>query len=321
MPGEGLRVGSLFAGIQSAGSISVSSEQECTPPGKSSRTPTASPSSPSTSPTPIDTRMCERSEPTTSPPSISFAGDFLVRTSASPAREPGSTESARVFGPSSLGSLASFDPATSSWKTSQLSLETNGLDEFSETWPRAGSMRSGTAYLLRPLAPLTAGTGSGLWPTPKVATNRTSHESITREGHWSAPGLEQAAELSEGILPREVESLEEIKSPAARALWPTPKATDADRGGRGDLLQTVRGNESPSGHFKTPTAAPFSHGGSGGELHKQVAPSGGPLNPQFVAWLMGFPIDWASLLPSETPWSRRSRSGSGDESSTTKRAA
>jgi hypothetical protein len=38
---------------------------------------------------------------------------------------------------------------------------------------------------------------------------------------------------------------------------PTPKATDADRGGRGDLLQVARGNPSPSGHFKmlpTPTA-------------------------------------------------------------------
>jgi hypothetical protein len=102
--------------------------------------------------------------------------------------------------------------------------------------------------------------------------------------------------------------------------WATPKATDADRGGRGDLIQQVRGNESPSGHFKTPTAAPFSHGGSGGELHKQVAPSGGPLNPQWVAWLMGFPIDWTSLPPSATPSSRRSRSGSATASSNGKAA-
>lgn len=35
------------------------------------------------------------------------------------------------------------------------------------------------------------------WPTPKVTTNRTSRHSITGDGHWSAPGLEeQAAELS-----------------------------------------------------------------------------------------------------------------------------
>jgi len=97
-------------------------------------------------------------------------------------------------------------------------------------------------------------------------------------------------------------------------LWPTPKATDADRGGRGDLIQAVRGNESPSGHFKTPTSEPFSHGGSGGELHKQVAPSGGPLNPPWVAWLMGFPIDWTNLPLSATPSSPKSRSGSDGES-------
>ena len=36
--------------------------------------------------------------------------------------------------------------------------------------------------------------------------------------------------------------------------WATPKATDAERGGRGDLLQQVRGNPSPSGHFKMPDA-------------------------------------------------------------------
>jgi len=39
-------------------------------------------------------------------------------------------------------------------------------------------------------------------------------------------------------------------------LWATPTATLAHRGGRGDLIQQVRGNPSPSGHFKlvpTPT--------------------------------------------------------------------
>jgi hypothetical protein len=58
-------------------------------------------------------------------------------------------------------------------------------------------------------------------------------------------------------------------------LLPTPKATDADRGGRGDLLQ--RGNQSPSGHFKTwPTPhgicqpGPRRPGPSGNELGRAV---------------------------------------------------
>jgi hypothetical protein len=88
-----------------------------------------------------------------------------ARTSPTPARAQGSTVPARVFGPSTHDSFASYDPATSSWRTSQLSLlEDSG--EFSETWPRAGMTRSGTAYRLPPLAPLTGGTASGLLPTP-----------------------------------------------------------------------------------------------------------------------------------------------------------
>ena len=54
-------------------------------------------------------------------------------------------------------------------------------------------------------------------------------------------------------------------------------------------------NRERAGGVSLPTSAPFSHGGSGGELHKQVAPNGGPLNPQWVAWLMGFPPRWCEV--------------------------
>jgi hypothetical protein len=97
--------------------------------------------------------------------STSSAEASPARTSATPARAPGSTERARVFGQSTPAWLASFDPDTSSWRTSQLSL-LGGLDEFSGTWPRSGMTRSGTAFQLQPLAPLTAETDSGLLPTP-----------------------------------------------------------------------------------------------------------------------------------------------------------
>ena len=85
--------------------------------------------------------------------------------SASPDEAKDSTMKARVFGPRSSDSFASWDPDTSSWRTSQLSL-LGGYGEFSETWPRAGMTRSGTAFRLQPLAPLTRGIASGLLPTP-----------------------------------------------------------------------------------------------------------------------------------------------------------
>src|SRR3990167_5968957 len=47
-----------------------------------------------------------------------------------------------------------------------------------------------------------------------------------------------------------------LKNAVMGALMPTPRATDADRGGRGDLIQAVRGNRNR--HFTLPTPRPCS---------------------------------------------------------------
>lgn len=134
-------------------------------------------------------------------------------------------------------------------------------------------------------------------------------------------------------------------------LWPTIRSTDGDRGGRGDLIQAIRGN--PNSHYKTwPTPHGFSkdgrsNGPSGNELGRAVNQSfptpvstsatggrkgldggsdarqrlvedhgeeamkeltGGSLNPSWVEWLMGWPIEWTALNPLATdkflPWLR-----------------
>jgi hypothetical protein len=64
-------------------------------------------------------------------------------------------------------SLASFDPTSSSWRTSQLCLD-GASEPFSETWPRSGLMLSGIAYPLPTLVPDNFGTEFGLWPTPNA---------------------------------------------------------------------------------------------------------------------------------------------------------
>ena len=61
--------------------------------------------------------------------------------------------------------LANFDPATSSWRTSQRCL-VEEWTVFSETWPRSGMTQNGIAYQLQPLAPLMRETEFGLLPTP-----------------------------------------------------------------------------------------------------------------------------------------------------------
>lgn len=88
------------------------------------------------------------------------------------------TEPAAGYGAKSLDLLASYDPASSSWKTSQHSLD-GGLTAFSETWPRSGMMRNGIAYQLAPLVEARNEIGSGLLPTlPKTESHDCSQASI-----------------------------------------------------------------------------------------------------------------------------------------------
>ncbi len=123
------------------------------------------------------------------------AAAFPARISATPAREQDSPGRARVFGQSTPALLANFDPDTCSWRTSQLCL-LEGSALFSETWPRSGLMRSGIASRLPPLAPLTAGTGSGSSriPTPTVgdsksAANATAGRTDPNSKHHSGTTL------------------------------------------------------------------------------------------------------------------------------------
>ena len=118
-------------------------------------------------------------------------------------------------GPSSPDSFAKLDPDGCWRKTSQgycqVTLD-GSLDEFSETWPRAGMTRNGTAYLLSPLAPLTDATASGLWPTPCAQEDNKS----------PAAHLAMKARMVGG--PRStITSLNVMVKATARGLWPTPQ--------------------------------------------------------------------------------------------------
>ena len=156
-----------------------------------------------------------------------FRAGFPARASASQERALESTEPAAECGPRWRGSLAKYDPDTSSWRTAQLSL-LGDLDESSVTWPRSGSMRSGVCWERTTLERPTSVSESGLWPTPTVC------------GNYNRKGA---------------------------------SATSGD-----GLATAVR------------------MGGTQGDcLPQQV---GGPLNPPWVEWLMGWPIGWTDLKPS-----------------------
>ena len=80
-----------------------------------------------------------------------------------------------AYGPRLCDLLATLDPNTSSWRTSQtclLALANNvgdGLAEYSQTWPSAGTMRNGKTYQRQPWALPIAENVSGLLPTPTAS--------------------------------------------------------------------------------------------------------------------------------------------------------
>ncbi len=105
----------------------------------------------------------------------SFRAGFRAKTSRPRVRAQGSTESEADSGQKWRGSLARYDRVSRSWKTRQCLL-LGGLEEFSETWPRWGSMRGGECFLLRISEPVTTVPGCSFrHPTPCA----TEHKGAT----------------------------------------------------------------------------------------------------------------------------------------------
>jgi DNA (cytosine-5)-methyltransferase 1 len=109
---------------------------------------------------------------------------------------------------------------------------------------------------------------------------------------------------------REGSGGDDLATAVARSMFPTPRASDGERGGRGDLIQAVRGNENK--HFKMyptpaardyrfPNAKTFAERGGGKKGEQLPNAVGGALNPEWVEWLQGFPVGWTDCEPSETP--------------------
>ena len=278
-----------------ADSVSDSSAPACEPSPFANASPTPEPYSESTGPTCPATTTCEHSRQTdwleTESASISYAEGSRVRTSALQAREPAWQANAPGYGASSPVLLVRYDLDSSSWKTSQHCL-VEGLETYSETWPRSGLMRNGTAYRLPPLVPLTGGTESGLLPTPEASNTK-------------AVALRSAGRSPRNFLvpiptPRPCSGLRSSGANRAEILravhrWPTPVARDY----KGQGMSVARRATRPPDNLCSAV---------------KISDGSGALNPTWVEWLMGFPAEWTALDASATPSSRKSRKRSGGQS-------
>jgi hypothetical protein len=156
-------------------------------------------------------------------PVTSSPEDFLVKTSVQPASAPASTPLGQVSGLNSDGWWIYYDPVSCWWKIRQgfLPLSASGekssnphpLDGFSGSWPKSGMTRSGRAFRLPHLVPLTSDGESSSSPT-------------LRASEWKEASSHGKGDLTlHGIVKNHP---------------PTLTASAGDRGGRGELTHFVK---------------------------------------------------------------------------------
>ena len=195
------------------------------------------------------------------PVSTSSPEDSHAKTSAARADALAlEMERAAAFTLRSFDWLATYDLASSSWRTSQACLvalannQGNGLAEFSGTWPASGMMRNGKTYRRQPWALPIAASVSGLLPTPRKSMMPNSKAFI-------AAG--------------KIDSLVTMVQ-----FWPTP-TTCMSKGSSPAALTRKDGRDRSSDRLD----------------HAVMAAVGGQMNPTWVEWLMGFPTGHTDLQP------------------------
>ena len=246
-----------------------------------------------------------------------FQADSRVPISPWPVEEPDSMEQPPASGPNMLESFAKWNRDSSLWKTSQLSLLEDST-EFSETWPRSGSMRNGMCFQRQESERRTFAAGSSSWPTPRTITGgaesaeRKQELGRTESGggdlqsaaqKWPTPSATIWGGGAEAHLKRKAamkggarKTVTELN--AFVGAWPTPTKAIAD-GGQSSRSGDRKGEKLLTGMAKQLTDM-ISTGDSRGRLDPATPKDGettsqrAVLNPQFVCALMGLPLGWSS---------------------------
>lgn len=228
--------------------------------------------------------------------SILFPEAFPARTFPALAKAPESTEPEAACGENLRELSARFDPDSCSWKTAT-SLLSEDLSESSVILPRSGTMRNGKLWERTTSAPRIAekDCGSLVWIGTPTARASVRSENF-RAGRLPTPA--EFAERERFLTPTATDArrttlkLESLRKRYAKhpqgnlaeqiAMFPTPR-TKGMCGGTGSLEQMNRLQEAGviSEH----------------EKKKMTAGNGGALNPTWVEWLMGWPLEWTDLRP------------------------
>jgi DNA (cytosine-5)-methyltransferase 1 len=210
-----------------------------------------------------------------------YLEDFHVKTLAQREKELELTENDLECGEKWHGSFTKYDQNSSSWKTHQCLL-LGDLEPFLETWPQWGLMRDGECWEQPTLEQTIRETGSGLSPNG-VDTFHTPNTTGLDGGSNSRKALKKKIDQ-----------------------WPTPTASAGGAGKNPNNPRGIyQGNPLATAvsiqKFPTPTCHNSKEGAYPSE-YKRDTPSlathaGGKLNPTWVEWLMGWPLEWTDLKP------------------------
>ena len=179
--------------------------------------------------------------------------------------------------------------------------------KYSLTWRAKATPQGRLIFQLARLAPRTSVKDSSLFHTPTAKANQTSPSMVERgQGNWVS-GLGGARPHHMVPTPTTMDHVERKstnKTPSTGKLnYETNKSVSLDRWVRMWPTPTVQDSANNGGpsQFKR-NSLPLN-----AQVHVTDPKSGGKLNPQWVAWLMGYPTEYLSCVPWETPSSRRSR--------------
>ena len=252
---------------------------------------------------------------------------FHARTSALPGAGSASQEPAADFGSILPESSKKYALDLRLLKTVR-PLKRGGSKWSSATFPQWGTMRAGVCSEQSiPALPI-AGLECGLWPTVlhsearqglqirRPGSKGTQQSLSTAVRMWPTPVATEvqkdlAAFLAKRSMPRSKRGGghgPNLATAVQISLIPTPTASDYKRGDRTlhclrnpragmDLVTFIR-------NFPTPTVQDAHNNGSPSQLCRNSLPLnalvGGQLNPDWVEWLMGWPIGWTACEPLAT---------------------
>ncbi len=234
-----------------------------------------------------------------------YLAGFRAKTSAQPGKARASTASDPVCGVTWHESSVRYDRDSRSWKTHQC-LWAEDLPESLVTLPKWGMTRNGVVFQRPPLEHLTSVSVFGFSvPTP-VSSDATSGAIIGKSDSYYTTGTG---------MPRKVNRNGKDGSAGLGRLvqmWPTQKSNDSKKGSNFDETNPRNGLSAAVMRWPTPVKSDAharrpTLNWTGGDLPRTVWRSTGgqanpqmppvQLNPNWVEWLMGWPLGWTDLKP------------------------